>query len=128
MLTSVVHIGIVLKEMPDNRRVTAPTGQCQCRVPIAVFMCTSTPVNGRCETHGLTNVVHIRAMVDEVIDDLRVTILTSQYQCRVPNVAFKRISEPVNGRREVHVLTSVIYIGAVLDEMLDDLSVTTQTG
>lgn len=78
--------------------------------------------------HVLTNVIHIGATTDKILDDLRVTIPTCPCQCRVPIVVFKCTSKHVNGRCEICIHTSVVHVSAVGDEMLDNFRVTAPTG
>lgn len=97
MLTSAVHISTMVDKKLDDRRVTVPTGPYQCFVPVIVFTCISERADRRCEIHELTSVVQISTFLDEVLDDLNVTVQTGRGQCRVPVVAFSCFSEPANG-------------------------------
>lgn len=97
-LTSVVQISAVLDKMPDNLPVAIQTGPCQRRVSVAIFECTSEPVNRRFEIYELTDMVHVGTVADKMLDSLYMTTLAGQCQCRILIFVFECTSESVSGR------------------------------
>lgn len=85
-------------------------------------------MNGQCEMHVLTSMIHISTVLDEMLNDLSVTLRTGRGQRRVPVVVFRRTSDPANGRYKICRLTSMVQISTMVDQMLNNFHVTLQTG